>query len=242
MARKSVIASPTCMSHWWPKIQGLGLDLPKTVLVKTDVDLVLLLDGQLPAGFDDLVVELQQAAETVGPYPVFLRTGLGSGKHDWSDTCFVPSADQMGQHVFGLTEWSHCVDFFGLATDVWAVREMLPTRPLFTAFGGMPIVREARFFVEGDKVLGWHPYWPAADTVSYGTGTDPGFERHVDTLHQFTPAEIDELSHLTRMVGKAVPGAWSVDWLDVQGSWYLTDMAEAKKSFVWADWPDAPAL
>lgn len=140
-----------CLSYWYPKLLAAELPVPKTIIVKSPGgpwELAKLLDGEKPDGFDDFISELITSADSIG-FPIFLRTGLGSGKHHWKDCCYVADREQIVQHVYNLVEWSHLVDMMGLQHDVWAVREMLPTMPLGVCdgYGGMPVCREFRFFV-----------------------------------------------------------------------------------------------
>jgi hypothetical protein len=214
-------------------------------------------DGTLAAEFEAVVSWVRGQGEALG-WPLFLRTGLTSGKHGWRDTCHVPSASVVGAHVSAICEYSATADFLGLAADVWVARELLPTYGLFTAFDGMPVTRERRYFVRDGQVIGHHPYWPPEslalewDSMWDPDHTLPTHRASVDNwrellaiVNEETPGEIAELTVLTERVGAAVPGAWSVDWLWVHrprgdSGWYLTDMAWAEASFVWADYPTAP--
>ena len=47
-----------------------------------------------------------------------------------------------------------------------------------------------------------------------------------------------ELRNLASAAGKAVGGEWSVDILETRRGWYITDMAEAYKSWHWKDCPN----
>lgn len=233
--------NPTCLSYWFPKIQDAGIPVPKTIWFRTKVELDRLLDGETPDGFDDFVFDLQYAGDHDLFWPVFLRTGLGSGKHEWRGTCYVPNRESVGQHVSNLVEWSHTVDFFGLATDVWAMREFLDVGPAFHAFDGMPVGRERRYFVRDGQVIGHHPYWPP-DSLSYGVDVED-WESRLEELNTEQLGEHAELTRLTERVGAAVPGEWSVDWMWVPDrGWVCIDMAVAKQSWVWEGHPTAPNL
>ena len=225
------------LAEWYPLLVAAGIPTPATLIVRTELDLTPLLDGEEPEGFSDFLAELAAAAETIG-YPLFLRTGYGSGKHEWRDTCFVPAPADLGQHVFALLEWSNLVDLFGLPTGTWVVRELLPTEAAFTAFGGMPITRERRYFVEDGQILGFTPYWPPEAIVAPSV---PDWRERLDAINQMSDGEIAELSALAIRVSAAVPGAWSVDFLWVPDrGWLAIDMAHAEASFCWAEHPNAP--
>lgn len=227
----------TCLSWWFPRVQDAGLPVPATEIVRYDGgDLDLLVDGEMPSGFEKLVAQLVAAGDRLG-WPAFLRTGHGSGKHDWAETCHVPGPENMGRHVCALVEWSSMVDLFGLPLDVWVVREMLAVAAPFTAFNGMPVTSERRWWINEGAVVGHHPYWlPEALR-----GAPKGFEAALATLNFESTAETDELRALSARVAAALPGAWSVDWLrTADGRWVLIDMADAARSWCWEEHPSAP--
>ncbi len=149
----------TCLSYWFPLIEAAGLPVPRTEIVRTSCELMSLLDGETPDGFVRFRKDLMAAALYTG-LPCFLRTGFTSHKHQWRDTCYLSCEEDLDRHVFKLIEFSAMCDFMGLATDVWAVREMIPTTPAFVAFQGMPIVREFRVFTRDNRVSCIHFYWP----------------------------------------------------------------------------------
>jgi len=231
-------------------VQAAGLPVPETLIVWPESDLTPLVDGKGVSGFGRFVKDLSGAAKAIG-YPVFLRTGWGSGKHDWLDTCYVTREADLAQHVCNLVEWSACAGVMGLPTDVWAVREMLPTEPFFTAFRGMPICREFRVFVDGPEVVCMHAYWPrgalvegfpmepGADRKGTARGVPDGFDQAYKSLCGLCTAERDDILEIASCAGRAVGGAWSVDVLDTRRGWYLTDMAEASRSFHWDGCPQA---
>lgn len=243
----------TCLSYWFPKLLDGGLPVPKTEIVKTNVDLVSLFDGEDPEGWPAFLEEMKGAVRKIG-LPCFLRTGQSSGKHRWKHTCHLTDVDLLPWHIASLVEWSHVVDFFGLAHDVWVVRELLPTKPLcvLPAYGDFPLVPEARCFVSDGKVSCWHPYWPE-QAIREGfpyAPMEPGsqlvdeeawearrelpdnFAEIVRSAHDLPANEFLPLAQRVADVFKG-DGAWSVDLLPTERGWFVTDMAEAKKSFHW---------
>lgn len=223
-----------CLSYWFPYLEVARLPVPQTVIVKTDVDFTPLLDGKSCDGFGDFIGELDQAIHRIG-LPCFIRTGETAHKHDWNRSCYLDTGYRLGAHVFNLIEFSACADFLGLPTNVWAVRELLPTTPLLTAFHGeMPICREFRVFVAGGEVVCHHPYWPE-DSLTRGLADWPDDWNQVyDRLCRLTPGEALEIRRLARSAGEAVPGDWSVDILETERGWYIIDMALAGQSFHWS--------
>lgn len=266
-----------CLSYWFPKLAATGVPVPRTEIVRTAVRLDKLLDGKTPDGYEGFLTALQDAANRIGSPPWFLRTGQGSGKHQWRDTAFVRYRGELHGHIAALVEWSCLVDFLGLPFDVWAVREMLPTRPIavLPAYRDFPLVREVRAFVKDGKVVCVHPYWPAG-AVREGFGMR---ERHddesdgplVDLVNPpagpkvwkpgrfAVPVDLDKIiaegcrlptylsggwPELLEAVAAAFAGdgAWSVDVLETDRGWYVTDMAEAYRSFHWAGCEKAKEL
>ena len=233
-----VASDHNCLSWWFPRIQAAGLPVPRTSTIVTTCNLIRLLDGETPADFDSFITLLGDEADKIG-WPVFLRTGQGSGKHQWKDTCFVPNREALQSHVAALVEWSECVDMLGLPYHAWAVREMLPTRPVckLTAYRDMPLCREFRFFTEGGKVKCFHPYWPL-DSVEQGTPDNPDWQQSAIYSSSST-----ELEHLTKLAERAalacIEEDWSIDFLWTERSWYLTDMAIAAISYHWESCPNA---
>lgn len=226
-----------CLSYWFPKLKAAGIPVPETRIVKTDCDLLQLCDGREPKGVGDLFRDIRAAAHSIG-LPCFFRTGHTSGKHDWENTCCLTHVSAIPQHVYALVEFSAMAGMIGggLDTDVWAVREMLPVQPRFTAFRGkMPITKEFRFFVKGDgQVVCHHPYWPPG-SIQHASIPEDEWRVMLQAMSMFADEdEHFELTNLASNAAKAVGGpAWSVDLLKTDRGWYVTDMALAAQSFHW---------
>ncbi len=223
----------TCLSYWFPLIQAAGLPVPRTEIVETECELLRLVDGKTPEGYPVFRAELYAAAERIG-YPCFLRTGHTSNKHEWRDSCHVQHVRDMERHVFNLIEFSAICDFIGLPSNVWVVRELIPTTPAFHAFRGMPIVREFRLFTKDNKAICLHPYWP---DHSIRQPTDEDWKSRLAAMSKITASRADRLKGMAENAAKATGhGDWSVDFLqDSNGKWWLTDMAEADRSWHWPD-------
>lgn len=234
-----------CLSFWHPLLVAAGVRTPRTEIVRTDLNLMACCFSEPRdpepdiAGYLSFLAQLAAAADRMG-YPCFLRTGQTSGKHSWSRCCYVTGREKIGQHVAALVGFSEMADFMGLPTDVWCVREMLPTMPIGVCegYGGMPVCKEFRFFVDGDKVECFHPYWPLSSLDEGGFAADvrPSWYEDLCTL----PADTN-LAKLASQAGAALGGRWSVDLLETRnGCWYVTDCAEADRSFHWSDCPNCP--
>ena len=221
------------LSYWFPRLEAAGIPVPRTILLDMPREAIGetwdVLDGSRAPrphleAFADQVAD---AARTVG-LPAFLRTDHTSGKHDWQRTCRLVAPQQVLRHVMALIEYSHLVDMIGLPFDKWAVREFLPTRPVGHCpnFGYMPVVKEYRFFVRDGEVVCWHPYWSEGALRQGGVVFDQGHD--VDSLHALD--DLAQLEKLASAAGEAVGGEWSVDLLQTDRGWYVTDMAEAHRS------------
>ncbi len=222
------MSNQNCITYWLPKLIEAGLPVPKTKIVTTSAPLCVLCDGDTPDGWRTFLDEMLEAVREIGT-PCFLRTGHTSDKHNWKNTCYIAEADTslVGQHVFNLVEFSEIYD---LPSDVWAVRELLPTTPRFYAFRGcMPIVREFRFFVRDAKVTCFHPYWPPK-SIRDASVDDWG--RRLAGI-SVLGIEFNHVCSLATRAGEAVGGEWSVDVLETTRGWYVTDMAAAQRSYHW---------
>jgi len=228
-----------CLSHWFPLIRDAGLPVPRTEIVTTGLNLFNVLDGKPPAGWHSFLAELRAAVERIG-LPAFLRTGQGSGKHNFDRCCNLRKIEYLPQHVYNLLDWSYTVDMLGLPTNVWAVREFLPVKPLVLLpyYGNMPAVREWRLFVREGKVECQHPYWPQ-DALQEGIGGPVGAEALFKILARSSPELDAECAQLAERGGHAVGGGyWSVDVLEARGKLYVTDMALGERSFHWPECPN----
>jgi hypothetical protein len=227
----------TCLSYWFPLLAEAGIPVPETIIVKTNVNLMALFDGLIPEGYQEFITELRGAVDHMmqgSPGAVFLRTGQTSGKHEWERTCYLTDATKLEAHVSAITEFSAIADFFGLRTDVWAVREMLPVNRLAICerYSGMPFVREYRFFVDGPKIEAVFPYWPK-ESLKQGKPGDPNWADRWQEVYDYYPS--DTVIALASKAGAALGGKFSVDVLDTERGWYVTDCAEAYKSYRWSE-------
>lgn len=229
-------ADKNCLTYWFPKIREAGLPVPLTHMASMPEDAAMDLwtkfDNKPCNGrFDAWVEMLKPAAETIG-FPLFLRSGHTSGKHEWKNTCFVPSVEQLGPHIAQICYFSECMSMGGeLSWSKWALREFLPTEPvgICPGYDDMPICKEFRFFVDGGQVKCFHPYWPVLSLVRGGAAIS--IEAYADLCE--IDDDYDELIDLAEKAGRAVGGAWSIDFLHTKRGWILTDMALAQQSWHW---------
>lgn len=248
-----------CLSYWFPRLLAAGLPVPRTKLLTMPEDCAAaiwaVLDGKCSKeqeqSIDSFAGQLADAADEVAlGYPLFLRTGQFSGKHNWKETCFVAERKSLGRHVVTLAEMSEMFGMFGeLPWTVWAVRELLPTKPVCTLpnYGDFPLVPEARCFVRDGKVVCWHSYWPdksiaAGFPVAGGLRDDDARElpsNFADIVRAAHDLDQSAFMPLAETVAKAFKGdgGWSVDLLPTERGWFVTDMAIAERSFHWPECP-----
>jgi hypothetical protein len=230
-----------CLSYWFPKLQASGVPVPQTSIVSALGDLSGLLDGEMPSGYESFMEALRAATDASG-YPCFLRTGHTSDKHDWRETCFVQRADDLPTHVTRLVEFSSMAGLFGLPSNVWAVRKFVPLYHRFTAFNGMPVTRERRYFFREGEVICHHSYWPI-DAVAQGRPSVTNWEPLLKKMNFEPSGEVAFLTARTRAVAKHFlgDGAWSLDWAMLNdGSWIAIDMALIGHSYHDQSCPNAP--
>lgn len=245
--RKHYRINKTSMAYWFPKIKAAGLPVPKTrfVILPEVVKPILfaVFDGEPLEMIPELEIfeqDLLDKAKVVGVqgdscrgFPIFLRTHLTSGKHDWARTCYVKERDKIMRHVLAIIEYSEMASFMGLDWSLWVVREMLPTTPAFYAFNKMPIVCEFRVFARDGKLICCHPYWPP-DAIEGRTNAEDWRSLLNDLQSEDPSSAIKIALHASRAVPE---NAWSIDVLKVGLDWLVIDMALMSESYHWPNCP-----
>ncbi|MFA6046457.1 MAG: hypothetical protein WC718_15840 [Phycisphaerales bacterium] len=226
-----------CISYWFPKLEALGVPVPKTRILRVPEeldDIYAVIDGMPSRAASWVAREVAEAVPEVGGYPAFLRTGHTSGKHDWERTCYLADGEDILSHIRCIIEYGEMAALIGPPVDVWAVREMLPVDPLFHAFyGHMPITREFRCFIRDGALDAIVPYWPPSSIRQ--PDSDQWAER-LRAASMVSGLEPDIILSLLDPIMDAFPGYWSVDvlhTLDVTRPWVITDMALGDDSFRW---------
>ena len=226
-----------CLSYWYPKVVG-SVPTPKTEILEMSNDcrdgIIKILDGELSyaRNIKPFCKKIEYLVKSEFSYPVFLRTGQTSGKHDWKNTCFLERKEDIRSHVIDLSEFSLMAEMpNGINFDVWVVREFLEIEPVgfCKLYGNMPLTKEFRFFVSDGEIVCWHPYWPEY-AIEEG-----GLELSNETYLSLCDINYDKekLFDMVRVVASRLPGDWSVDFLLTKKGWYFIDAAEASKSWHW---------
>lgn len=229
--------------YWLPRVLELGIQVPKTAFVPIEdyLDLMRIFDGEEPSTWKDLSSRIDAAAEQFGE-ACFLRTDIGSAKHSGPKAYRFPGPDSARfQPVIETIEDHELKHMFGPDPQALMLREFLELEAPFTAFGGLPISREWRFFADAGRVHCAHFYWPHS-AIEFRSGVGPpGWREALDHLQQ-KPAEFEDLSRLAiEAAGACGAFPWSVDFAKtVDGRWYLIDMAPMHQSWHWEDCPNNP--
>ena len=240
----------TSMNYWFPLLEAARLPVPLTKSLGMPPDLcrniLMVLYGEKPEsdprehGFFS---ELKRIIGEVGT-PCFLRTAQTSAKHSWDKSCYLPNINDVIKHVYEIAEFSEIADFCGLPFDQWFVRELLPSIKYGTCPGydNMPVAKEFRFFVDGPRYICHHPYWPLSALQDGRWEVDADEQTAYTELCELDYHTFDKLKCIASRAGMACGGAWSVDLLETERGWFLTDMAEAHRSFHWEGCKDVLPL
>lgn len=134
----------TSLKYWFPLVKDLGIPVPKTVLVECDRGNILNHMDGLEELNPNFRMELFREAAMLG-YPVFMRTDLCAGKHDWKNSCFVQNDLSLINNLYSLISYNELCDIQGLPYSAIVLREFLDLETSFQAFpGDMPINKEPR--------------------------------------------------------------------------------------------------
>ncbi len=228
--------NPTSLLNWWPQINDLGIPMPRTEIVLIGEAASTLLSSARDDGslrLEHYADALHEAARKIG-FPLFLRTDLVSGKHLYKQTCMVSADGDLMNHVASVV-MEHEVAMFlepdGIV-EALVLRELLPLDARFTAFMGLPIAAERRYFVAGGEVQCHHPYWPAEALQWWGEPHPVHWRDNLRDLNRQPAREVRLLTDYAKRVGEQMTGAWSVDFARTrEGVWYLIDMAEEELSW-----------
>ena len=218
--------------YWLPKIVGADLPTPATVVVPYDHHEALeILDGLKPAHWDTWAREVTEAAGAVG-WPVFIRTDLASAKHEGPDAYKANGPADVSKILAATIEDNELKLWLDERPQAFLVRRFLDLNVIFTAFDGLPIAMEWRYFATAEQVMCRHFYWPE-DAIQFWDAEEPeDWRRRLREMALLEPPP--ELAAWAVQAVKACPKAksWSVDFAqDIDGQWSLIDMATADRSW-----------
>jgi hypothetical protein len=226
------------ITYWYPVLQKLGIPTPHTVIVHNDIgnEILKRLDNEYPEGYGELYNRIMGAINLRIGYPCILKTGLLSNKHDWQNSCYITKNSNIHKHILNLVEASCLANIAGQPFDLsyFAVRKIIPTIGLFTAFQGeMPITKERRLFAKGGKVICEHPYWPKEAFELAGKKVS---KRQYEELWSIKEKDLILLKDMSAKITSVLEGYWSIDFMqDNEGNWWCIDMARGEQSYHWPD-------
>lgn len=218
------------MLYWWPFLEHVDVPMPRTIIVWTGKKIFQeILDGKAFPSY--LAKMFQVAAKEIG-YPLFIRTDHASGKHDWENSCYVSSAENLLRNIIGVVEFNEIAGFLGLNYNAIIFREYISLNAPFKAFhGNLPIAKERRYFVDNGKVICHHPYW-VEDAIEKTIKKPPDWKKLLRKINQENEEEVYILTKYAEKIGEMLRGYWSIDFAQDQGgTWYFIDAALGENSW-----------
>jgi hypothetical protein len=235
------VFNPNSATYWLPKlleIPDLIAHIPESIIIPYDHSALIgfMKDGQ-GYNWQDLLTRANEAALQIG-YPVFLRTDLSSDKHGGYRSFLVERAQDFPETISRTAEDNEMKFWTTQVPEAFLLRKYLHLNYEFMAFYGLPIAREFRLFATKDSIICAHPYWPEEAIQFFGEVREPlDWKNHLNKLHQKPSENIwSNLEEFAKMaVGQCdVHEAWSVDFAeDINGKWWLIDIAIAEQSYHW---------
>lgn len=159
------------------------------------------------------------------PKEVFIRSGLYSGKFEYSRACFVPAGESVAEHFSEVIYGAMTVGC-SEKTKYLLIREFIKpkTRQVLESYRGMPVSAEYRVFAENGEIL---------DTIEYWPEETPGIDISLrQQMYRETPLS-SSCRELAQDLSRLKPHcAWSFDFMPAEdGSWVFIDVATAKNSW-----------
>lgn len=230
-----ILEDYTRMGYWWPLVKDIAVPKPATKIIPLTKDasmaFVYYFDAD-PKALDELekALEVVRNEAKVFGFPVFMRTDLVSGKHDWENSCFVASENNINRCIAGLAESNSCAE---VVPEAVVLREYIPLECAFTAFfGNMPVAKERRYFVRNGKVQCHHPYWPEDAIVFFKDNEPNNWREKLTELNKETDEEITLLTGYAEKLASVLNDYWSLDFAKGKdGVWYFIDAARGELSW-----------
>lgn len=229
---KKKLVDKNSMLYWYPLVCDLDVPQPRTCIVEMS-----LYSDSLTRPINAHLDKIRQAVEDVGGYPVFMRTDLVSGKFDWGRTCYCASEQHLIANIPNLVQFSENCGMIGKPVNALVFREYIEMASKFSAFHGLPIGRERRYFARDGVVECHHPYWPEAAMQFYESKSPAQWQRKLCAMNYESIQERSLLATYAEKLGAVLPGYWSIDFcLSRSGTWHFIDCALGAQSWHPADW------
>jgi hypothetical protein len=223
--------SPDSLVHWltyevWVLCAKRGITMPTTdvVAIPNMRDIMKSMDTD-PEGVVEKLKEVIPAMFHTLPKDRFIRSGLYSGKFDYSRSCFVPAGESVPEHFAEIIYGAMTVGCTE-KTKYLLIREFIKpkSRQTLEAYRGMPISAEYRVFAKDGAICGIVEYWP---------GETPDLDFAVrKQMYEETPLD-PACVDLARDLSRLKPDrAWSFDFMPAEeGGWVFIDVATAENSW-----------
>ncbi len=211
--------------YWYPKVENIAIT-PRSAWLEIDFD-PSWIDNGVP---DKIISKLKKLAKQLDPidtYPLFIRTDVNSGKHDYKNTCFVKSEEDLARNVYNLLEDTLVKDLFPRAI---VLREFIELDWKFKAFwGSLPIAPEVRVMIRDGEIERWFFYWPD-DAIRKPDRQN--WRELLAEMRRIADKEQEYFLSIAKRVAQEFDGYWSVDFArSKRGVWVLIDMALGEVSW-----------
>jgi hypothetical protein len=220
-----------CFSNWYPSVVNKNIPSPASEILEITPEAYksVLKEEYHPELFYDVVDSIQSFGERFG-YPIFMKSGLFSNKHNFENSCLVKETDSKEDIAKKIMNINYT--FVMLSLDISlkvVIRKYLDVKPVFYAFGSTPIVEEYRLFASNGDIEGWQAYWPKNSIID---PTVDDWEGRLASISQPSKKVLAEIMEYAKEITKEMKGYWSVDFLiDKNGNPFLIDMADGSQSF-----------
>ncbi len=209
--------------YWYPKIEHIA-PTPKSTWIEIDFDLSWIDEG-VPVGVFLALKKLMKRFDMT--YPIFIRTDVNSGKHDFKNTCYVEFEDQLVRNLNNLIIDTMMKDLFPRAI---VLREFVELDWKFKAFWGeLPIATEVRVMIRDGEVERWFFYWPEE---AIRRPDRQNWKELLAEMRRIAEKEQEYFLGIAKRVAQEFDGYWSVDFArSRRGVWLLIDMALGEVSW-----------
>lgn len=224
--------------YWYPKIAG-KIKTPRSVIIPFSTkDAMTILNGNNDALSDLVDIIIRELHHSKISFPVFFKTDFYSAKWYWVDTCLINSENDLEKNIVSLLSLNQDDDSRPINALVF--KQYIQPGAMMSAFNGMPIGKERRYFIENKKVLCHHPYWEESSIEFFDENYPEDWKDILHGLNVEDALEVETLTRESELFARLIDdnGYFSVDFMQgISGDWYIIDCAEGHKSYHVADCP-----
>ena len=219
------------MLRWYPALSRLDIKQPETSIVEIPHgQLSGLVNGSSTLG--PYMREFNSILDSLGPFPIFLRTDMSAQKYSFKSSCRLPDKISILPHILHIINANINT---GLVDNAIVFRKWVDLEAGFAAFNNLPIIKGARVYMRDANVTCIHPKWTAADIhawpgVHHDTPGSPGLRDGWEDILGSQNSGIEDASGLLHKLGEKVAprlglGKWVADFAyGYDGDWYLLDV------------------